>query len=805
MQLSESAQREAQQPDNAHHVIAAILDRAVKGSGAAIRVKTLYSAELLDKISSLVARVMCMDFDYKPPDFAAWYKVRVPTGRASNSSALVQGQDQCRQPCDLADELVRRLSGPGFPQVEYAHRLRLRAIRASTASAPDPIASRQPYLGPSETGGIEAEYAWSKGYTGTGINFVDVEQGWDLVHPDLPALAPPSSGINYSVAVPGEIPTQNHGTEALGVVLMTGKDPSGLGGKGVASNGTGRVFSEIYDLSWPQEQPMNAIADAATSTPTPHVILVECQASDNDGNDGYPVEIQTATHQAICLATKANIVVVEPAGDANANLDNVMNDASIYAFQPAAKDSGAIIVGAANAQQPDATALGAPNKFPRLSTGLSTALGNPGSCFGSRVDLFAWGNNVYTTAPPPTMYTSTEFTATSSAAAIIAGAAMIVQSLALNVNAGQPFSPSLVRSLLKQAAAFHALNHATEPIGVMPNLMTIIGQYLNLAPQLYMRDRVGDDGGRPSSITAQSPDIIVQQSAVSDPQSRFGGNGARNDDTLSQPVQPGKTHWIYVRLLSRGGEHAAGVSVNVYWSPPTMVPTPDKWTAIGTATLSCVPNQNVLMVSDAIEWVADDVPEDGYVCLIAVAGSEQSPAPVFDVTPADCAAADDNEASLEFIAGNNNIAMCNVHLVPPALDGQHLLRFSIPCDRKCNQVYTIESLGSLPRGAEVRLRLPLMLVRQLHVKLREGCCDEEYGEIPLLPMCPVRIGEGALQANEAAPCELRVRVPERMHEQPGIYELAVRQLSEGREVGRVTWRFVQSGQTEAVFSSSNGS
>jgi hypothetical protein len=57
-------------------------------------------------------------------------------------------------------------------------------------------------------------------------------------------------------------------------------------------------------------------------------------------------------------------------------------------------------------------------------------------------------------------------------------------------------------------------------------------------------------------------------------------------------------------------------------------------------------------------------------------------------------------------------------------------------------------------------------------------------------MCRWPVGEGALQASGAAACELLVQLPEGMFEQPGVYEFAVRHLCDGREIGRVTWRFV---------------
>jgi hypothetical protein len=833
LQLSESAQRKARESGDALCVIAAILDRALKGSGAGIYVETLFSAEQLDGLSGLVARAVCLDSDYKPVDFAAWYLVRVPTDRADSGSAAGQSEHQCRRQCNVVDELLRRLSGPGFPDVKAAHALRrlggpgfpdveaAHALRLNAtgrlfnqaSTGPVKASDLQPYLGSKKHGGIEARCVWKKSYTGQGIRFADVEQGWYLTHSNLPPLSqPPNPEENLppppTTTSTNQITPQSHCCEALGVVLGTGLGvaPSATvaAPRGVATcnPGDAQVFSETYPSG---QLSMSAIATATgIQTDSPpgtarlvDVLLVECQGSVG-GSQWVPVEIYPSSFQVINAATSAGVVVVEPAGDGGQWLDGLVIDSTTQmTFDTTAagfQDSGAIIVGAADAQTPDAT-------DPTIQSGKFPPLGgsnaNSGTCTGSRVNLFAWGNSVYTSMPPNT-YGDSQLNLTSSASAIVAGAAMIVQDMAIAITK-KPLSATAVRTALATNGTCSA-DPANDDIGVMPNLREILGSYFNQLAKSDMRDYVGDDVDRRTSTTARSPDIITRQLPVSDPQWRFGSHSARNDDMLSQPVQPWKTNSIYVRLLNGGGEDATDVSVNVYWSLPTTVPTPGTWNAIGTTTLPCVPTQNVLTVSDAIDWLAADVPEDGNVCLVAVAGSEHSPAPVFDVPPPGCSAADVNEAFLKQLEKGASIAMRNVNLVPPTPDGRHALRFSVPCDWSRGEEHALESVGGLPRGALIRLRLPRLLVQQLHVKLTEGCWHHEHSEIALLPTSRFQIGKGQLQASEAAQCELLVQLPEGMLEQPGIFEFAVRHLCGDREIGRVTWRFVHSEHDrEAVF------
>jgi hypothetical protein len=99
------------------------------------------------------------------------------------------------------------------------------------------------------------------------------------------------------------------------------------------------------------------------------------------------------------------------------------------------------------------------------------------SNFGQRIDCFAWGENVYTASSGTTGVSTTGFTRnfsdTSAAAAIIAGAAASVQGMARARNAAQEaLDPPRLRALLRdQTLGTRAAESAQ--IGVMPNLRAI--------------------------------------------------------------------------------------------------------------------------------------------------------------------------------------------------------------------------------------------------------------------------------------------------------------------------------------------
>jgi serine protease len=803
LKLSESAQREAR--GNPQHVIAPILDRALKGSGEGVRVELLLTPDLVATVAALVERAQCMDFDYKPTDFEAWYDVQVPT-RASEAPAVLRLQQQAHKPnkCNAVDELVRRLNGPGFPEVESAHTLYAVPLAAPAFSAPVTPDPRQGYLDAYPTG-IDAYYAWDNGGDGTGVDFVDMELGWNPVHENLPQ--PPLQLIG-GIPDPGS-DLQTHNMNVLGVVLMQGQNGEGLG---VAPNATGSVISG-HMLNVGTVRYMNAIIKAISMMKFGDVLLLEAQTN-NGVSLGWPVEIQASTYDAIRLATAIGIVVVEATGDGMANFDAPPpSGGSVLGTGPL--DSGAIMVGAASSQLTAGV---------RTLTADSTATqGNQGSCYGSRVDLFAWGDHVYTTTPPSGSYTYT-FNGTSSAAAIIAGAALIVQSLAANLYPANPdyrFSPHEVRQFLVNSGSTANAPNNGNLVGVMPNLRAIIDSNLKLTPNLYIRDHFNDDGTRPlKDCTTESPDIIVRQQA--DPPTMF--DGEITDGTLwSQGVNYGNENWIYVRLLNSGGEAATSVSVDVYWSPAATIPTQDTMNYINTTTTQqgTVQNQNVLTVTNAIAWPwpqdPDPVPDDTNICFIAVAGTPQDPAPAFsdslEPSPTDpstlspdplgtATTAELDTNFINFVERNGTVAVNNLNsvqiLASDTADQLRTYRFRVPRTSAATQKHALESLGGLPRAADVRLRLPLELARQLRVPLREGVCQdqEDCVEIPLLPHTRYRIGEGVLASAVDALCELRVRLPKGACVGRGRYEFAVRQTVDGREAGRLAWRFTEQAAPE---------
>ena len=107
------------------------------------------------------------------------------------------------------------------------------------------------------------------------------------------------------------------------------------------------------------------------------------------------------------------------------------------------------------------------------------------SSFGSRIDLQGWGSGVVTTgygdlymAPDrpvdPGLWYTEGFSGTSSAAAIVAGAAANLQGISL-AQSGAPIAPLQMRTLLVLTGS-PQLGNTAEPIGPRPNLRQAAAQ-----------------------------------------------------------------------------------------------------------------------------------------------------------------------------------------------------------------------------------------------------------------------------------------------------------------------------------------
>lgn len=353
------------------------------------------------------------DSDYIPPDFNTYLSVDVP--KDVNIEGVISQLQQ-------------------NPEVEFAYE-ELPPVECQVNASDDPAAIFQNYMFAAPVG-IDATSAWDKNITGSGIQIIDIEHGWDLSHEDLPAGIPLTGFNNLS----------SHGTAVLGEICAVDNDK---GIVGIASDSGIQVVSIFKSkFSFSTE---NALKEAIKKCLAGDIILIELQDPSL-----FPIEIVPGVFQLMELATKAGIIIIEPAGNGGFDLDKYkffLNGKNIFKRTSTDfKDSGSIMVGAASSADPHT----------RMSF----------SNFGSRIDCYAWGENVETLGNKNTYIN--DFNGTSSASPIITGAAALLQQHNVETT-GNRLTPSEMRNILSDTTKGTAsANPAQDRIGVMPDLSKII-------------------------------------------------------------------------------------------------------------------------------------------------------------------------------------------------------------------------------------------------------------------------------------------------------------------------------------------
>lgn len=401
---------------------------------------------------------------YKAPNFFAYFQIVGPSGTDFAGIA---------KRLRAEDRIFRRvnvLRPAGHPAVDTTNQPRY-PNQHHLAPAP-PVAA---------PGGIDAQAAWLRpGGDGAGVKFVDVERGWLLEHEDLPPTLNATSGGPSLIHGVNDPWFQDHGTPVLGIICAMDHTHGGnsVGGVGIAPRAEGYVSSwfEGYDDEWSElTDHAEAIRVATThltnlrfpnlpqgpSPPVGDVLLLEAQLEDpDDWAMNWPLDTDFAIADTIGLATAAGISVVEAGG----NGDEAAHYFDTDAGTPPLFESGAILVSCAQIVQQRIVPM---SYAPR----------------GGRVDCFAWGFGINTSwadgGGETGLYVPTDgvpgFNGTSAAAAIVAGAAIVLQGIARQTAFGA-LTPAQMRAALSNPEWNTSPDAASPPhaIGCMPDLARLI-------------------------------------------------------------------------------------------------------------------------------------------------------------------------------------------------------------------------------------------------------------------------------------------------------------------------------------------
>jgi len=272
--------------------------------------------------------------------------------------------------------------------------------------------------------GVNMQHAWNLGLIGSGIKIRDVEYGFNKNHEEfhqINAFLATGMTVNSNASVD----YTEHGTAVFGIVYAH------KGNYGVS----GMAYGATEMILFPEWQ----------QTGYNRIFAITQSIRQNYNNVVWDLTL---------AASNSGIIIVAAAGNGNQNLNSAF-------YQPYMNrgDSGAIIVGA----------------------GTSTLAHNKMwySTHGTRVDVQAWGENVYSTGYGDAITIGgdfnqryTNFAGTSSATPIVASCAIVLQSYHHSLNGNYLTGPQM-RELLKVTGIAQG-NPGAGAIGPIPNMQIAI-------------------------------------------------------------------------------------------------------------------------------------------------------------------------------------------------------------------------------------------------------------------------------------------------------------------------------------------
>ncbi len=221
-----------------------------------------------------------------PPRLASYFAIVVPRGME-------------------ATEVATEVST--WPRVELAYVEGRPGPPPAVNAADDPLSANQGYLSAAPAG-IDAHFAWTEA-DGSGIGFVDLEQGWILDHEDLPTSIPV---IGPGSAHPDPM-WVNHGTSVLGIVAGVDNDK---GTVGIAPHTSVRVVSQWFEPAG--QEPFFgtaiALALAMAEMQKGDILLIETTAPPVAKFGWVPAEVDPLVFDLIKTATGRRVFVCRRRG-----------------------------------------------------------------------------------------------------------------------------------------------------------------------------------------------------------------------------------------------------------------------------------------------------------------------------------------------------------------------------------------------------------------------------------------------------------------------------------------------------------
>ncbi|MHA2431358.1 MAG: hypothetical protein ACXACC_10075, partial [Promethearchaeota archaeon] len=181
---------------------------------------------------------------------------------------------------------------------------------------------------------------------------------------------------------------------------------------------------------------------------------------------------------------------------------------------------------------------------------------------------------------------------------------------------------------------------------------------VGIGPDLYIRDKLTDQGEEPGTLSCMSPDIILRQQQANAATLLLIGD--INNISLCQNIELGPSdHYIYFRIFNRGSVSTSG-TFRLFISPVSTFPTPSTWHEVGHYNFSSVPpgglwvptaaNDCIILPATLINTLGV-----GHYCFIGIIESNADPAP-------DRMLIDNTSEFHDFISKSNNYAWRNCNI-----------------------------------------------------------------------------------------------------------------------------------------------
>lgn len=256
--------------------------------------------------------------------------------------------------------------------------------------------------------------------------------------------------------------------------------------------------------------------------------------------------------------------------------------------------------------------------------------------------------------------------------------------------------------------------------------------------------------------------------------------------TLGFEVEGGQDNYIYVRIQNRGTTDALGVTARVYWSEVATLVTPASWNLIGATPAVDVPQGDTIVVAGPLTWLSGDIPATGHYCFVGVLNHVQDPAPPLP-GPTDW------NGFTGLIRNQNNVTWRNFNVVDELPDpggDPAVLPFLIAGAPDEARVFELQIVRDLPRTARLQLQVPLGLAAKLRrgrlwkmeVNRKQRCAVFDLPPLPRIDLGAIRLGAGVRY-------DSRLIVHGAKGMEKGGHGVAIRQVFEKEEVGRVSWLF----------------